>query len=160
MVERFERLLALRRSRMGKIMAIALAASQNHIATVFDSADSFVIIDAGAQEIMKVETLPPELTAMQMIKTLRDMKITVLLCGAISSYSQHMIETADILVIPFLKGDLKDIVAGFFSNRLNEPTFYLPGCHRGWQRMAMGKRWETLRERAEITREQQKKIKL
>jgi len=123
-------------------MAIALAASQDHIATVFDSADSFVIINAGAPEIQKIEPLPPGLSAMQMIKILRDLKIKVLLCGAISGFSQQMIEGADILVISFLKGDLKDVAAGFFANRLDDPAFCLPGCHRGWQRMTMGKECE------------------
>jgi predicted Fe-Mo cluster-binding NifX family protein len=123
-------------------MTIALAASQDHIATVFDSADSFVIIDTGTPEKQKIEYLPPGLSAVQMIKVLRELKITVLLCGAISVYSQQMIEAADILVISFLKGELKDVAAAFFANRLDNSAFCLPGCHRGWQRMAMGKGWE------------------
>jgi len=123
-------------------MPIALAASQDHIATVFDSADSFVIIDSGAPEKQKIEFLPPGISAVQMIKVLRDLKIKVLLCGAISIYSQQMIEGADILVISFLKGELKDVAAAFFADRLNDPAFCLPGCHRGWQRMNMGKGWE------------------
>jgi len=123
-------------------MAIALAASQDHIATVFDSADSFVIIDAGAPEKQRIKYLPPGLSAVQMIKVLRELKITVLLCGAISVYSQQMIEAADILVISFLKGVLRDVAAGFFANRLDDPSFYLPGCHRWWQRMAAEKGWE------------------
>jgi len=138
-------------------MAIALAASQDHIATVFDSADSFVIIDSGAPEKQKIESLPPGLSAVQMIKVLRDLKITVLLCGAISGYCQQMIEGADIVVVPFLKGNLKDIAAGFFSDRIDDPVFYLPGCHRGWQRTALKKGWEEVPGRAERPRGQRRR---
>jgi len=138
-------------------MAIALAASQDHIATVFDSADSFVIINAGAPEIQKIESLPPGLSAMQMIKILRDLRVTVLLCGAISGFSQQMIEGADILVIPFLKGELKDVAAGFFANRLDDPSFFLPGCRRWWQRIATEKGWEEAPSRTERPRRQQRR---
>jgi len=137
-------------------MAIAIAASQDHIATVFDSADSYVIIEAGTTEMRKIESLPPGLSVVQMIKILRDLKVTVLLCGAISGFSQQMIEGADILVIPFLKGELKDVAAGFFANRLADPAFYLPGCRRWWQRMATGKGWEGTPGRAEKPRGQRR----
>lgn len=123
-------------------MDIALAALQDHIATVFDSADSFVIIDVGPPEMRRVEPLLPEVSNVQMIKTLHSLKITVLLCGAISDHCQQMIEADDILVISFLKGEIKDVAAAFFANCLDNPAFCLPGCHRGWQRMAMGKSWE------------------
>ncbi|HAJ26763.1 MAG TPA: hypothetical protein DCG53_05885 [Syntrophus sp. (in: bacteria)] len=138
-------------------MAIALAASQDHIATVFDTADSFVIINAAAPEIQKSESLPPGLSSMQMIKLLRALKIKVLLCGAISGFSQQMIEGADIIVIPFLKGALKDVAAAFFANRLDDPSFYLPGCRRWWQRMATEKGWEAAPIRTERPRVQRRR---
>jgi hypothetical protein len=78
----------------------------------------------------------------QMIKTLRSLKITVLLCGAISDYCRQMIEADDILVISFLKGEIKDVAAAFFADSLDDPAFCLPGCRRGWQRMNMGNGWE------------------
>ncbi|MFA5182359.1 MAG: hypothetical protein WC405_13645 [Syntrophales bacterium] len=91
-----------------------------------------------------------------MVKILRDLKITVLLCGAISDYCQQMIEAADILVISFLKGELKDVAAAFFANRLDNPAFCLPGCRRRLQRMNMGKGWEGTPGRTEKRRGQRR----
>jgi len=139
-----------------KKMAIALAASKDHMATVFESADSFVIIEAGAPEIQKAEPLPSDLSTAQLIKIMHELKVSVLLCGAISIYGRQMIEAADILVIPFLKGGVKDIAAGFFASRLDDPSFYLPGSRRGWQRVTAGKGWETIGEGAEKPRRKQK----
>jgi predicted Fe-Mo cluster-binding NifX family protein len=113
-------------------MAIAIAASQDHIATVFDSADSLLIIEAGPERKKRIEALPLGATTMQVQQRLRELNVNVLLCGAIASFTRQSIEGAGIIVIPFLKGNLADVEAGFFANRLDEPAFYLPGCRRGW----------------------------
>jgi len=113
-------------------MAIALAASQDHIATVFDSADSFVVIESGDVRQRRIEAIPAGLTMMQMRQKLRDLSVNVLLCGAIATSTRQFIEGAGIVVIPFLKGNLTDVETGFFTNRLDDPAFYLPGCRRGW----------------------------
>ena len=116
----------------GRNMAIALAASQDHIATVFDSADSFVVIESGVVRQRRVEAIPAGLTMMQMRQKLMELSVNVLLCGAIATSTRQFIEGAGIVVIPFLKGNLTDVETGFFTNRLDDPAFYLPGCRRGW----------------------------
>jgi len=115
----------------GRNMAIALAASQDHIATVFDSAESFVVIESGVARQRRVEAIPAGLTMMQMRQKLMELSVNVLLCGAIATSTRQFIEGAGIAVIPFLKGNLTDVEAGFFTNRLDDPAFYLPGCRRG-----------------------------
>jgi predicted Fe-Mo cluster-binding NifX family protein len=113
-------------------MAIALAASQDHIAAFFDSADSLVVIDARVAGQRRVEAMPAGMTATQMQAILRSWNVKVILCGVIPTITKKSIEEAGIMVIPFLRGKLVDVETGFFSGRLDEPIFYLPGCHRGW----------------------------
>ncbi len=119
-------------------MAIALAASQDHIATVFDSADSLLLIEAGPLRRKRVETMPAGMTTIQMQQKLRALKVHVLLCGAIANITQISLEEAGIIVIPFLKGNLTEVEAAFFANRLNEAVFCLPGCRRGWMGRGLG----------------------
>jgi len=135
-------------------MAIALAASQDHIASFFGSADSLVVIDArvsGQRRVeampaamtamhsgqRRVEAMPAAMTAMQMQAILRSWDVNVILCGAIATITQKSIEEAGIVVIPFLRGKLADVETGFFTGRLDEPIFYLPGCHRGWNPLVL-----------------------
>jgi predicted Fe-Mo cluster-binding NifX family protein len=118
-------------------MAIALAASQDHIASFFGSADSLVVIDARASGQRRVEAMPAAMTAMQMQAILRSWDVNVILCGAIATITQKSIEEAGIVVIPFLRGKLADVETGFFTGRLDEPIFYLPGCHRGWNPLVL-----------------------
>lgn len=113
-------------------MAIALAASEDHIATVFDSADSLVVIESGVVPQRRIEAIPAGLTMMQMRQKLKELGVNVLLCGAIATSTRQFIEGGGIVVIPFLKGNLTDVETGFFTNRLDDPAFYLPGCRRGW----------------------------
>jgi predicted Fe-Mo cluster-binding NifX family protein len=128
-------------------MAIALAAFQDHLATVFDSADSLLLIEAGPVKQKQFEIMPAGMTTIQMQHKLQALKVNVLLCGAIASVTQQSIEEAGIIVIPFLKGSLTEVEAAFFANRLNEPAFCLPGCRRGWVEYALrqysqqGARW-------------------
>ena len=118
-------------------MAIALAASQDHIASFFGSADSLVVIDARVSGQRRVEAMPAAMTAMQMQAILRSWDVNVILCGAIATITQKSIEEAGIVVIPFLRGKLADVETGFFTGRLDEPIFYLPGCHRGWNPLVL-----------------------
>ncbi len=119
-------------------MAIALAVSQDHIATVFDSAESLLIIEAGPERKRRSEVVNPGMSMIQVRQRLQEWKVNVLLCGAIANFTQQFIEGAGIIVIPFLKGHIDEVEAGFFANRLYEPSFSLPGCRRGWTRHGSG----------------------
>jgi len=42
-----------------------------------------------------------------------------------------MIVASGIDIIPFLRGRVDDVLNAYFSGRLLEPGFMLPGCRRG-----------------------------
>jgi predicted Fe-Mo cluster-binding NifX family protein len=57
-----------------------------------------------------------------------EMGVHEIVCGAISGPLRAMIMGHGIGVIPFVSGDLSQVVQAWLSNRLNEDVFRMPGC--------------------------------
>jgi len=53
-----------------------------------------------------------------------------LICGAVSSLYLNMIAASSMEVIPFVTGEVNDILWAYSQNRLNRERFGLPGCRQ------------------------------
>ncbi len=54
----------------------------------------------------------------------------VVICGAISRLYLNMITASSIQVVPFVTGQITDIVRAYCQNRLSPELFGLPGCRK------------------------------
>jgi len=67
---------------------------------------------------------------------LRQMGIDVLLCGGISGWLARQVEALGIRLIPWLAGDVQQVLDAFVAGRLPDQRFAMPGSWgrgHGWR---------------------------
>ena len=120
-------------------MCLALAAYENRIASLLETANRLVVVElpptgCKLKEIIAVieNTLP------YLIKLLHKNNITVLICGAINGCMFNAIEHSGIHVIPWITGDVEDVLEAFKTNKLERCV--MPGCSKSYRRGRRGRR--------------------
>ena len=72
------------------------------------------------------------------ITWLKAQDVRTVVCGAISRPWQERLEAAGLTVVPFVAGDLANVVQAWFSGALRGSAFTMPGCC-GRRRMRCGR---------------------
>ena len=73
------------------------------------------------------ETLCPESPYAQAAR-LSELEIRILICGAISIEFASAIEMYGIRIIPFIAGDVHQVLDAYQKGTLLWPSFQMPGC--------------------------------
>lgn len=109
-------------------MKLAIPVCGQDIALVFDDADRLLLIETGEKGLLKEERLRcVGNTMIDRTNQLRSLNVDLLICGAISSTLQRMIETSGITIIPFVRGKAMDVFEAYCLNRLTDQRFLMPG---------------------------------
>ncbi len=117
------------------MVRIAIPMWSGSVSTVFDFARRLLLVDidggrdAGRREV----ELPEEAPATRVARLSRE-GVSVLVCGAISRPMAQMLAGAGIEVVPFVSGPVEEVLRAYLGNRLQEPSFLLPGCAPGMRR--------------------------
>ncbi len=113
-------------------MKLAMPVWDDCISTVLDFSDRLLVIDfkSGVINSRSMVNFTGN-TIVDKVARLRELDIQVLLCGAVSRPLERMITASGIDIILFLRGRVDDVLKAYFSGRLLEPGFMLPGCRRG-----------------------------
>ena len=126
-------------------MKAAFSIWDNRIAPVFDVARQMLVVEMKSGCIVDEtrKTLAETMSAWK-APFLAELGVNVLICGAISRPLQEMITAYDIRVIPFIAGDLGEVMAAWLSGDIS--PFAMPGCcsrgqrcHRGMRSMSKEK---------------------
>ncbi|MBN1473686.1 MAG: NifB/NifX family molybdenum-iron cluster-binding protein [Syntrophaceae bacterium] len=112
-------------------MKVALSVFKDSISTVFDVSQQLLVLEingAGEQKrtMVKLETIDPIRRASQ----LSEEGINVLICGAISMPMQASVSARNILVYPFVRGKVEDVISAYRYGKLGQAVYALPGCRR------------------------------
>lgn len=78
----------------------------------------------------------------QMVAWLAEQGVTTLVCGAVSRPLQERLSAVGIKVVPFVAGDLRQVIQASFDGSLNGSAFTMPGCcgrRRGRRGAARGR---------------------
>ena len=120
-------------------MKAAFSAWDNRIAPVFDVARQILLVEAKTGTILSEteETLADAVPVRKAVR-LAELGIDILICGAISRPLQEMIAAYGIRVIPFVAGDLREVIEAWLSGRGNIRLFSMPGCCGRSQRRHRG----------------------
>lgn len=123
-------------------MIVAFAIWGNRIAPVFDVARFIHLVEIEAGCILREtqESLLNEMVAQKALR-LAELKVGALVCGAISRPMQAMVAAYGIQVIPFVAGELHEIIQAWLSRDLERDTYTMPGCCRRGRR-----RWKEISE--------------
>ena len=128
-------------------MRIAVATWEGRISPVFDTARHILCFDVedGVGRPAGVVEVSSDQPQAKLTK-LQELGVSVLICGAVSRPLATMLSGMGIRLVPFLAGEVEEIVKAFAVGRLEGVCFHMPGCcgrarrHRGGRR---GRRWES-----------------
>jgi len=107
----------------------AFAYWDDRIAPVFDIARRIHVVEADSGRIVAEtgEVLAEDLPVQKVLR-LVELGVGTLVCGAISRSFQERIAAYGIRVIPFVAGDLSEVIQAWLSGNLESDTFVMPGC--------------------------------
>jgi predicted Fe-Mo cluster-binding NifX family protein len=115
------------------VMKIAIPTWNGRVSPVFDTASRLLVVEIGKEsEVARFETDISEHFLPSKGMRLTGLGIDTLICGAISRPLAYMITTTGIKLIPWISGQVEEIVQAFLTNTLFDPRFIMPGCAGLW----------------------------
>lgn len=110
-------------------MKIALTVWEDRISPVFDAATTLMLVDIDNDGILKKRFTPLEPTgSMRLVEMLKQMNVSVLICGAISEGYASRLSFNGIKLFPFVSGKTEHVLETFARGEAIIPAFSMPGC--------------------------------
>jgi predicted Fe-Mo cluster-binding NifX family protein len=116
-------------------MRLALTVWKDRISPVFDVARNILVVDVedGIAVARRSEDFV-EQDPFQKIARLAELRVQTLVCGAVSRPVAGAASAYGIRMIPFVAGNVEQVIAAFLTGSLLSPTFCMPGCRGGGRR--------------------------
>jgi len=110
-------------------MRIAIPIVDGRISPVFDVAERLLLVDfEDGSEVRRSEEVLEDHAIKTRAKRVAQLRVNVLVCGAISWPLQAMLLSAGVEVIPQTCGQVEDVLRAFVAGRLTGDAFVMPGC--------------------------------
>jgi predicted Fe-Mo cluster-binding NifX family protein len=110
-------------------MKIALSIFKDRISTVFDAADQLLVVEKDGDGSCRRSTARLHCAGgTARASQLKEMGISALICGAISRPQEAAITAAGMMVHPFVRGTVQEILDAYDEGRLHQAAYALPGC--------------------------------
>jgi len=111
-------------------MKIAIPVWGNRISPVFETAEHLLLVDLDdgvelKREIRKLDAGLP----VQRVKLLEDTGVQLLACGAITREVETSFDSNKIKIIPFLCGNVEQLIAALSKGDNIRAMFGMPGRH-------------------------------
>jgi predicted Fe-Mo cluster-binding NifX family protein len=121
---------------------IAVPNCQGRVSPVFDVAARLVLVRLkGEAELERKEAVLFEKQPDGIVRSLVDLGVEVLVCGAISARLAAGLARAGIWVVSHICGPVEAVVAAYRTGTLNSSEFIMPGCcGRRWDAFGRGPR--------------------
>lgn len=124
-------------------MALAIAVWGDQVSTTLDFARALRVSEVeGGREISRREVPLSDEPAARRARSMRDMGVGVVLCGAVSRPLAEALSRAGVQVVPHVSGPVDEVLGAYLCGRLSEPRFMQPGCgpgaRRRWRRRCRG----------------------
>jgi predicted Fe-Mo cluster-binding NifX family protein len=122
-------------------MKVAITVWRNRISPVFDVARNIIILDVEKGKVLQERSESfsndqPEHKAVR----LQQLMVKTLICGAISKLQAHQISSHQIELIPFISGEIEDVIKAFLSGNLPNSKLMMPGCCRSRGNIMCGRK--------------------
>ena len=122
-------------------MKTAFSTWDNRIAPVFEVAPLIHVVESkSGRMVTEASESMAEGTAVQKALRLAELKIGTLVCGAICRPTEDMIAAYGIRVVPFVAGDLREVIDAWLHGKMDVAHFAMPGCFGGGRRRFRGMR--------------------
>ena len=127
---------------------IAIPIWKDSVSTVFDFAGKLLVVQMqGNQELSRSEIDISAKFPISRARRLSQLRISVLICGAISQQLAAFVASVGIQIIPLVSGSVDKVLSAYMSGQLINGRFllpgYLPGARKRWRhgRGFHGRRW-------------------
>lgn len=125
-------------------MKIALTRWGSRVSPLFDTAQQIVLLDLQGREVagrreINISSVPPVFKA----DFLANQGVRVLICGGISGFFYQQLLARGIRVVPWVTGEVEDVIRAYLRDRLHWKRFLMPGCGGCGRRFrgGRGRRW-------------------
>jgi len=127
-------------------MKIAIPIYGDNISNVFDFATRLLLVDIeNDKETNRSELALESQSLSQRTGQIKNLEVDVLVCGAISRVLANMVATSGIQVLPYVTGNINDVLQAYLTGQLVKPKFSMPGCwpgaRKGFGRRRRGCQW-------------------
>lgn len=110
-------------------MIIAIPHFRGRVSPVFDVAVDLCLIETrDGRESRRQDMRLSGGGAFARAGELAGKQVEVVICGAISRLQQTALENAGIRVVPFICGNMEEVLAAFMLDTLTAGAFQMPGC--------------------------------
>ena len=117
------------------MMKIAIPICNGCVSNVFDFAANVLLVDIeDSRETGRSEVPLQSRSLPERVGQLAELKVNVLVCGAISRVLANMVIASGIEVLPYVMGRIDDVLKAYLTNQLVNPQFEMPGCWSGARR--------------------------
>lgn len=108
---------------------VALTVWEDRISPVFDAAHELMLvsIEKGCISGQQILSFDPDRLS-SLLAVLEERKVRCLVCGAISEMPARMIIDSGIRLIPFISGNLGQVLDRIAKGEPIVPVFLMPGC--------------------------------
>jgi len=110
-------------------MITAVTVWQGRVSPVLDAAQFLVVaeIEAGSVRSQREETFLGNMPH-EKVARLCTLGVNVLVCGAVSRPLAELISSSGIRLIPFVSGELGEVLEAMAAGHLPDRAFSMPGC--------------------------------
>lgn len=118
-------------------MKVALAVWENRISPLLDTARTLLIaeLDQGVVVSTRQEMLRGE-NVQDLLVLLEASGVETLVCGAVSRRFATWLSASGLKLLPFISGEVEEVLEALLQDRLSDPSFAMPGCGHGGGRGA------------------------
>lgn len=116
-------------------MKVAIPVYGDFVSNVFDFAHKLLLVDIeNGKETKRLEVGLEGLSLSQRADHLKAHGVEVLICGAVSQLLADMVIQAGIEILPYVTGNIEDVIGAYMAGQLVRPEFCMPGCWLGARR--------------------------
>jgi predicted Fe-Mo cluster-binding NifX family protein len=116
-------------------MRIAIPTWNGRISPVFDTASRVLVAEVDeSKECSRFETDISEQFLPSKTIRLAELGVNTLICGAISGQCAYMVKSKGIELIPWISGQVEEVLQAFLRGTLFDTQFLMPGHPEYWER--------------------------
>ena len=116
-------------------MKLAISIWNDFVSNAFDFAENILIVEYDVdQEVCRSRISFENKSYPQRICRLKSLKVDVLICGAVTRSLAEMVKASEIELLPYVTGNIDDVLEAFNSGQLSQSDFTMPGCWPGARR--------------------------
>lgn len=122
-------------------MRVAVPFWHERVSPVLDTAGNFLVVDirnGSVADALRVNLADSSFS--DRIEYLKRSGCSTLLCGAVSENCLRIVAAKGLTVVPWLRGNVEQIINAFVADGLGGIEFTMPGCGRHGRQRRRGRR--------------------